>query len=334
METALVNGKRGLGCLLLVLVWACGNGGDLPPTNEGGGSDPTPQDVTDTIEEDPLVGDLDVVIPTDEEPGGAEDLSVPGPDNAEVDVPTVPELHPQCFANSHCDDEDPCTLDHCDEDKQCAYDPVPCDDGDPCTLGTCVAEQGCVYEPIPDCIPSNCETDQDCVDENPCTLEEKCVGGGCSYTSMDCDDSKPCSLDFCDPDTGKCAYQGNCDDGDACTYAFCDPAAGYICKHGKLKCGDGDDCTQDTCDKELGCVYSLLPDCPSICQTDGDCDDQDPCTDDLCGDGACNNWPSGECCKNALDCDDADPCTYDWCATPGGTDPKKQCKHVSLPGCS
>lgn len=334
MKTLLVNGKRGLSCLLPALIWACGNGGDMPANDEGGPSDPGVEDVQEALDE--AVGDLDAAQPTDEDPGGVQDLSEMIQDTVEMDVPVVPELHPQCFANSHCDDEDPCTLDHCDEDRQCVHDPVDCNDGDPCTLGTCVAEQGCVYEPIPDCVPSNCETDQDCVDQNPCTLDEKCVGGGCSYTVMDCDDGKECTLDSCNPATGTCKHDAatGCDDGDPCTWDWCHAPQNYKCVHTPLTCDDEDPCTTDSCDPDVGCLHGLVDGCTPGCGQDSDCDDDDPCTTDACHQGVCNSWWSGDCCWLNSDCDDGDPCTWDQCDPPGKPPKDSSCQHFLLPGCA
>lgn len=42
------------------------------------------------------------------------------------------------------------------------------------------------------------------------------------------------------------------------------------------------------------------------CQTNGDCDDSDPCTTDICTSGVCSNDPK--------DCDDSNPCTTDYCS--------------------
>ncbi|MHC5109614.1 MAG: hypothetical protein ACYTHJ_07025 [Planctomycetota bacterium] len=50
----------------------------------------------------------------------------------------------------------------------------------------------------------------------------------------------------------------------------------------------------------------LGPECVAACALDADCDDQDPCTDDVCGvDGVCSH------AHNAAACDDGDPCTTD-----------------------
>lgn len=213
----------------------------------------------------------------------------------------------QCSHPGNCDDGNACTYDFCDPAAGyiCKHGKQKCDDGDECTQDTCDPDVGCVHTLLPDCDPQ-CQADADCDDQDPCTTDE-CVDGACNNwlsgdcckSNMDCDDGKPCTQDLCDLATGKCAHPGNCDDGDACTYDFCDPAAGYTCKHGKLKCDDGDECTEDNCDPDVGCVHTLLPGCPSQCQTDADCDDGDDCTEDTCdpATGSCVNELIPDCCE-------------------------------------
>lgn len=58
------------------------------------------------------------------------------------------------------------------------------------------------------------------------------------------------------------------------------------------------------------CVFLPISGC---CNTAADCDDGDPCTDDICNNGACENPSIGGCCASASDCNDNDPCTLDSC---------------------
>ena len=51
-----------------------------------------------------------------------------------------------------------------------------------------------------------------------------------------------------------------------------------------------------------------------MCMVDGDCDDDDSCTDDACVSGECRNSP--------IDCDDGVACTDDAC------NPASGCEHV------
>ncbi len=54
------------------------------------------------------------------------------------------------------------------------------------------------------------------------------------------------------------------------------------------------------------------------CAGHADCDDQDPCTDDVCR--------NGQCSHEAISCDDSNVCTDDWCGPQG-------CGHTQKPGC-
>ena len=79
-----------------------------------------------------------------------------------------------------------------------------------------------------------------------------------------------------------------------------------------VECEDGDPCTEDVCDDTGECVYSPLDGAP--------CDDGDACTvDDTCSD-------KGECAGDAnAPCEDDNGCTTDTC------DPGTGCIHALLP---
>lgn len=92
-------------------------------------------------------------------------------------------------------------------------------------------------------------------------------------------------------------------------------------------CDDGDACNgAETCNAGL-CAMGTPP----------DCDDSDPCTDDSCGAGGCENLDNGTCCAADADCDDADECTVNICdaglcvstdvmnCCPGGDCPAEGC---------
>ncbi len=67
---------------------------------------------------------------------------------------------------------------------------------------------------------------------------------------------------------------------------------------GDLMCGDGvdNDCDGRVDILDEGCFECTLP---------GDCDDQNPCTDDLCAGNVCTNE------NNTAPCEDGDDCTMD-----------------------
>lgn len=154
---------------------------------------------------------------------------------------------------------------------QCTSDP-DCDDGVFCN-GAEACDGGL-------CSHSNEADGTSCDDGDPCTVNDSCSGGICGgVASSDpcCGSSDPC----CGVD---------CSDGDSCTTDTCDPADGS-CSHEKVECSGKQVCDPDTGD----CVD---------CLADADCDDKNPCTDNICGtDLTCTFPPNDD-----LSCDDGDAC--------------------------
>ncbi len=157
-----------------------------------------------------------------------------------------------------------------------------CEDGDSCTVDRCETSR-CTREHLTDC----CSSDGDCDDGNSCT-SDVCDGGTCAHTdnTLDCDDGDPCT------------------ENDTC-------AAG-LCAGGPRVCDDGNACTADRCsDGVCEHIYEPSTDC---CTVSTDCDDQDPCTQDICGSSKnCFNVRDATCCNVDADCDDGDACTVDLC---------------------
>ncbi len=232
------------------------------------------------------------------------DGSATGPDSLCVD--------------DQCDDSNECTLDSCDPQKGCVYEPVDvsseCDDSNPCTLDSCDSEVGCVHD--------GTGVVGECDDHNACTVSDSCQGdkaGTCVGQELGdgtCDDSNPCTLDWCEPQTG-CVHDGTgvdvaCDDGDACTSGdVCQADENGTCMGEQLGpeyCDDQDPCTIDICDPQAGCLHEI--------DEGGSCDDGDPCTGpDTCqADGSCEGL-------EPTSCDDHNPCTQDSC------DPDRGCVH-------
>ncbi len=93
----------------------------------------------------------------------------------------------------------------------------------------------------------------------------------------------------------------------------------------------------------LACIASkcqLAPNQPTDCCTaDWFCNDDDPCTDDICLQGSCIHEPLLDCCQSIMDsCDDGDICTVDYCSTAALYDPlnpdgPSACAHDPIPGC-
>ena len=116
-----------------------------------------------------------------------------------------------------------------------------------------------------------------------------------------CDDSNPCTADSCAGAQG-CKSEpttADCDaDGSACTVDGCTDGT---CVVGEAKdCQDANPCTDDVCDPKTGdCGHSPVA-------AGGPCDDDSKCTqDDVCTEGSCSG--------KVLACDDANPCTDDLC---------------------
>lgn len=129
------------------------------------------------------------------------------------------------------------------------------------------------------------------------------------------------------PPVETCTSDAQCDDGVFCNGAeSCDPDG--LCRAGTAPCTAEQTCqeAQRRCDD---------------CATDGDCGDDDPCTQDACLDGRCASAPldcddgdactadacdaaAGGCTHNAIDCDDGDACTADVC------DPAAGCTHTAI----
>jgi hypothetical protein len=95
-----------------------------------------------------------------------------------------------------------------------------------------------------------------------------------------------------------------------------------------MDCSDGSGCTTDTCRSgvcERSTIAACLPCADAVA-----CDDEDPCTIDVCaGEGVCEHADMPECvgCRSARDCDDGDPCTRDACGPDGS------CRISAIPGC-
>lgn len=175
----------------------------------------------------------------------------------------------------------------CANGCQCPHDlDSECNDGlfctgqERCFLGTCLpGTNPCASMPSrPLCNEATdtcvqCFSIADCPkNDDPCRLAT-CGGGVCGMTNAP---------------TGT-----PCDDG-----RFCTPVD--RCQSGACQ-GSGNACPGQFCDEFEDRCYD--------CLADGDCDDENPCTDDACVEGICTNEP------NSQPCDDGIPCTAnDFCA--------------------
>jgi hypothetical protein len=229
----------------------------------------------------------------------------------------------------NCDDENLCTEDACNELGTCVQTPIAgsCEDGNACTTndtcqgGACQPGQPLKCNDSNTCTDDSCDPQEGCVhapnmqacnDGDACTLADACTDGVCQGGSiLDCEDNNPCTDDSCDSDAGclNVPNQNACEDGNACTEN--DTCAASICiPGGQLVCDDINPCTDDSCDENLGCQYDPNNDA---------CEDGDACTfNDACADGDCK-------AGDLNDCDDSNPCTDDICDF-------TTCKHPPIDG--
>jgi len=201
--------------------------------------------------------------------------------------------------------------------KQCVNDAGQC----PCTAssaalglatacsitseaGTCTGKRLCTAEGLSECdaaVPSAeaCNAaDDDCDGE----VDEPDLVEGV-YVPL-CDDGNPCTVDKCTGSEGcvnEVLESGSCSDGNPCTVA--DHCVAGVCTGDPVECDDQNPCTQNVCTDKGGCEYPPQP---------GSCDDSDPCTvGDQCADGTCAGTPVSCDCQDDSDCavlEDGDLC--------------------------
>ena len=217
-----------------------------------------------------------------------------------------------------CDDGIACTLDTCAPGVGCVHAPDdgPCATGDPCRPGRCTPGGGCRVQPV---------SGPGCDDGDACTSDDRCAGGTCRGKAVACADATPCTDDRCR--NGACVHvpvDARCDDG-ACTAGVCRPGTpgadelgcvGVPVGEGEGCTDDGVPCTDDVCTAG-GCLHvpvdqsctapgddacvlaACAPErldrdaagCVATSVADGaECsEDGDPCSTDVCTDGACRH---------------------------------------------
>jgi cysteine-rich repeat protein len=216
-------------------------------------------------------------------------------------------------AEETCDDGNKTSGDGCDSSCQteivCGNGEIEegeeCEDGNQSNTDACANCQnaecgdGFVQTGVETCDPPDggecnaqcqlqCDSPDDCLDDNECTTGEDCVNNVCVNTAVDPDDSDQCTADVCDPDLGVINTTQN--DG-----FLCEVGAGRdICLSGVCvlsDCGDGflDDGNNELCDDGNNTNTDACPnDCtPAVCG-DGDvegaeaCDDNNTANNDGC----------------------------------------------------
>jgi len=189
-----------------------------------------------------------------------------------------------------CDDGDACTTDDgCASGVCVGAKKITCDDKNPCTDDFCDGKTGCGTK----------NNGAGCSDDNPCTVNDVCVGGKCKIgLPKECTSTNVCVTTSCSTDTGKCVFKDattgkSCDDNDACTLD--DGCEAGACKGGKKAvCDDKNPCTDDFCDGKTGCGTK---------HNTAACDDGNGCTvNDTCEKGGCK-------AGGPKNCDDGNACT-------------------------
>ncbi len=197
--------------------------------------------------------------------------------------------------------------------SQCATD-GDCEDNNPCTASTCSAGS---------CTHTAANDGENCGGDSDCKVGGKCLKGSCSGKNRPagtpCDDGDLCTIDDDCSAFGTCMGADKCNDDSACTIDTCEPATGN-CSWDNVKFGTNcytltlqfATCFSDYHCDEGKCVASEFG-----YALDGDsCDDGDACTvGDIC---------DGDTCKPGKpnDCNDGTSCTADACLTGKG------CKHM------
>ena len=228
----------------------------------------------------------------------------------EIDPTTVPT----------CDSPrlDPCQVPAC-ADGTCASTDLPdgtacsdlssCTKGDTCQEGTCTGAAVAVAA-------CQCSSDEDCVDFDDgdrCNGTFKCGAAGVcvfdfqSIVVCDASNDNACSTNTCDPTIGEgdpCVMRvledgTNCADGDRCMPdKTCQDGA---CVGTPLDCSElTEGCLVGSCDRIQGCVRHIAE--PGLA-----CTPSEPCASG----GECND--EGDCIATNIGCDDDDPCTTDVC---------------------
>ena len=162
-------------------------------------------------------------------------------------------------------------------------------------FGTCAGKRVCKQDGLTDCDAQTpmVETCNGLDDECDGETDEPALVDG-DYVNL-CDDGNDCTQDKCLGADG-CANEilevGDCSDGNPCTVA--DHCALGNCVGDPVECDDDNPCTDNVCTDTGGCEYPV---------NEEFCDDGDPCTvADHCDDGSCVGVSVPCDCQTDEDC--------------------------------
>lgn len=235
-----------------------------------------------------------------------------------------------CNSVADCDDKNPCTVDSCSGNAgMCSYAAVAAGTVCRAAVSLCDVAETClgtfcpVDNPAPAgtvCRPSSgeCDVEETCTGtltqcpmdaflastrvcraaQLPCDAAERCTG-----LSRDCppdglkEVGEPCrpsqgacdSVELCDGVSAQCPIDVSVADGAPCQSTL------------TPSCDGGGKCAAGTCSAKSTCA----------CARDAECDDKNPCTDDVCQARRCvyTDRPVGSTCDDRNNCTTSDVCS-------------------------
>lgn len=215
-----------------------------------------------------------------------------------------------CDDSIYCTENDVCTEGDCipGTPRNCEYVVID----HTCEIALCNETHGCYPLALPDGTPCGPPT-------GFCGFQNTCLHGRCHQDNpRNCSDENPCTIDTCNPETSQCDHTPavglTCDDQLYCTISD-------MCNVDGVCVGVPRDCSSVISD--IQCQFATCNEDLDICvphAQPGPCNaDSSVCTNpDICIDGFCHEGP-------LISCDDQNPCTLDIC------DPILGCAHRNYP---
>lgn len=220
-----------------------------------------------------------------------------------------------------CEDGNLCTSDYCEVDcgySYCAHESRNCDDGALCTNDWCVPSTGVCQHSVKVCTDGIVCTHDWCdPSSGSCMNTPYCTGGVCCPDGQSFSCCWPPTTQCCaEPDhcceptqtccgtnqccnTNQSCCNGDCRQGcqtTCCDWGWCEGECcnGTCCGLSQICCNGaccGSVCNPGSCE----CADS---ECLTYtCETTPACDDDDPCTDDICTPGQCGDFTCDNPCK-------------------------------------